>query len=299
MTEVRGSLASLFEKGRKTFSVELWPPRSEAAQQKLDRALEVLENLAPDFVSITYGAGGSTRDRTHALVLQIAEMAWTIPMAHLTCAAHSVSELKEILTSYDKAGVRNILALRGDPPLDATSDLPQGELTYASQLIELAKGIAPFTVAVAAHPEGHLDSLDLRTDRIHLAEKLKLADFAITQFYFDASAYRRLVDDLDALGVDKPILPGVMAPTSWSTLRKMSELSGATIPQSLKTRFEKLGDDHLGIRALGVEIAIELAEQALDDGAPGVHVYSMNSAESTVEIFEALKHRIHPTSSIN
>lgn len=285
-------LVDLLTDPQPSFSIELWPPRNEAARTKLTEALPILGDLHPTFTSITYGAAGSTRGNTHELVMQLAKDGQMLPMAHLTCAAHAVSELEEILRLYWESGVKNILALRGDPPLDSLQPLSPGELVYAHELVRLAKSIAGFTVAVAAHPEGHPESKSLTEDRIHLAEKLEVADFAITQFYFRSSSYFELVDGLRRRGISKPIIPGIMAPTSWKTLLRMSELSKTQIPDQLRRRFEALQSDPVGTRKLGVEVAVLLCEEALDGGAPGVHIYTMNSAESTVEIYEAISHRL-------
>ena len=272
-----------------TFSVELWPPRSEKSQQRLEIALDALRSIGPDFVSITYGAGGSTRDRTHALVVELADQGWTIPMAHLTCAAHSKDELESILRTYQASGVTDILALRGDPPLDSVASLPKGELTYASELVSLSKSIGNFGVAVAAHPEGHPASLSQRSDRLYFKRKLELADFAITQFYFSHDVFSSFREDMDRLGVEKPIIPGVMAPTSWATLRKMSSLTGTTVPASLAELFDSCEDNPEEMRKIGVEIAVDLCTKALEEGVPGVHIYSMNSAKSTHEIYDAIR----------
>ncbi|NNN18731.1 MAG: 5,10-methylenetetrahydrofolate reductase [Acidimicrobiaceae bacterium] len=276
------------ESVKPTFSVELWPPRSPASEAKLEQTLPILEKLHPTFTSITYGAGGSTREKTHDLVLKIKRETSTEPMAHLTTAAHNKSELVNILQRYLAAGVENILALRGDPPLSGDVALPPGELVYAIELVELARSMGDFSIAVAAHPEGHPDSPDLKTDRIMLARKLELADMAITQFFFDADDYSRLVDDLDRLGVSKPVLPGVMAPTSLKTLERMVLLSGAKIPQKVRRRLDGAGDDVVAIKTIGVEIATELSAELLKRGAPGIHVYTMNDASTTVEICKSL-----------
>jgi methylenetetrahydrofolate reductase (NADPH) len=286
---VASALVQRVKDSKPTFSVELWPPRSETAQKRLEVALGELREIGPDFVSITYGAGGSTRDRTHSLVVEIAEQGWTIPMAHLTCAAHSKGELETILLKFKAANVNDVLALRGDPPLEGDGFLPKGELDYAYQLVELAKELADFGVAVAVHPEGHPASKDLKTDRIHLKRKLELADFGVTQFYFTHEAYERVRDQMSTLGVDRPIVPGIMAPTSWSTLQKMAELSGTTIPSYVVDLFDSVGGDPKEIRKVGVDIAIQLCISAIEAGAPGVHIYSMNSAEATREIYDAVK----------
>lgn len=283
------SLLSALEDERPSFSVELWPPRSERAQERLEDALVLLKGISPDFASITYGAAGSTRERTHELVKRLAHENWTIPMAHVTCAAHTRSELQDILQGYKAVGVNHILALRGDPPLESVGPLAEGELTYALELVELAKSLGDLTVAVAAHPEGHPDSPSLVEDRKMLARKLEVADFAITQFYFQEDSYPRLLEELATLGVSRPIVPGVMAPASWRVLQKMADLSGTTVPAELAARFDALSDDPKGTSELGVEIAVDLAQKALAEGAPGVHVYTMNSAETTLQIYAALK----------
>lgn len=281
-------IAEIIAKSKKpTFSIELWPPRSPASEAKLEQALPILEKLHPTFTSITYGAGGSTRERTHDLVLRIKRETSIEPMAHLTTAAHKKSELMSILERYRDAGIENILALRGDPPLDG-GYLPNGELPHAIDLVNLARAVGEFCIAVAAHPEGHPDSPDLETDRRMLARKLELADMAVTQFFFVAEYYFRLLDDLDRLGISKPVLPGIMAPVSVKTLERMAQLSGARIPDKIRERLYRAGESAEAVRAAGVEIAIELSEELLKHGAPGIHVYTMNEASTTVEICRGL-----------
>lgn len=271
-----------------TFSIELWPPRSEASAKKLEEALPLLETLNPTFTSITYGAGGSTREKTHDLVTRIKTQTPIEPMAHLTTASHKRSDLVLILKRYLEAGVVNILALKGDPPLDGSLELAQGELVHALELVHLARSIGDFSIAVAAHPEGHPESEDLRTDRYFLAKKLEVADMAITQFFFNVDDYFRLVDELESLGVTKPILPGIMAPTSMRVLEKMADLSGAKIPSSVHDRLMVAENDIEGVKKIGVEIAIELSTKLLERGAPGIHVYTMNEASTTVDIYKGL-----------
>ncbi len=272
-----------------SFSLELWPPRTPQASARLSTAIPQLVDLKPTFVSITYGAGGSTRERTHELVVELASTQGILPFAHLSCAAHSVAELREILARYLRAGVTNIVALRGDPPLASDLPLPDGELLFASRLVDLIKGCGPFTVAVAAHPEGHPQSKDLSEDLHHFCEKLDKADFAITQFFFRAETYFEFIDKVRSQNIDKPILPGIIAPTSISSLVKMSELSGAVIPQALRDALMGASSDPHTLRKVGVEAAISLARELLEGGVPGIHVYSMNSTASTVEIREAIK----------
>ncbi|MCL4435053.1 MAG: methylenetetrahydrofolate reductase [Actinobacteria bacterium] len=274
--------------GGTSFSVELWPPRNPGAEARLEQVLSEIEPLRPTFTSITYGAGGSTRERTHDLVVRIAREGVMTPMAHLVCAAHSKDELTGILSRYRDEGVDNILALMGDPPLDATTPLARGELAHAIELVELAKEVGDFCVAVAAHPEGHPQSSGMEADRNYLAEKLAVADFAITQFFFDVDYYFRLLDDLDARGLDKPVLPGIMPVTRVRTVYKMAELSGTQVPGDLMERLEKVADMPEEVRRIGIEVATGLGARLLAGGAPGLHFYTMNESVATIEIARAL-----------
>ncbi|HVC25709.1 MAG TPA: methylenetetrahydrofolate reductase [Acidimicrobiales bacterium] len=269
-------------------SVELWPPRSEAAAARLAATLDRLELLRPDFASITYGAAGSTRDRTHDLVVELQRDRHVTAMAHLACAAHSRSELGAILARYREAGIENVLALRGDPPQGSTGPLADGELRHAIELVELVHDAGPFCVAVAAYPAGHPDAPDLETDRRHLASKLAVADLAITQFFFGLAEYLRLVDDLEALGLDRPVIPGVMPVTSVRTLDRMAALLGAPVPLDIAERIEAAREDPDEVHRVGVEIATELCGELLAAGAPGLHFYTMNQFAATLEICTAL-----------
>ena len=280
-------ISDLLDEGR-TFSIELWPPRSETAERRLEAALAELQPLRPTFTSITYGAGGSTRERTHDLVVRLQRESSMTAMAHLTCAAHRREQLEDVLIRYRDAGVENILALHGDPPLDADSDLPDGDLRYALDLVELARSVAPFCVAVAAHPEGHPRAPDRATDRRRTALKLEVADFAITQFFFHLEDYLDLVDSLSALGVDKPVIPGIMPITSVRTVSKMCELSGTEVPRAVTDRLEPVADQPDEVRRIGVEVATELGQKLLAEGVPGLHFYTMNQAAATREISDNL-----------
>lgn len=267
-----------------TVSIELWPPRTETAAAHLERALVELGRLRPAFTSITYGAGGSTRERTHELVVRLQEEGKTTPMAHLVCAAHSREELRLILERYRAHRVENVLALRGDPPLDSADELPKGELSYAVELVRLAKEVGDFCVAVAAHPQGHPDSLDKKQDLDFLAAKLELADFAITQFLFSVDDYRRLRDGLAERHCTRPILPGVMPITNPRTVARMAEMAGAPVPDGVAARIGRAGDDPAEVRKIGVELATELCEALVADGAPGLHFYTMNQSAATIEV---------------
>ena len=280
-------IADLLAAGR-TFSFEFSPPRTDAAQLSLGRTIAELEPLAPSFVSVTYGAGGSTRARTQQVVTWIGRETGITPMAHLTCQSHRRTEIRSLLDEYRDAGVQNILALGGDPPGDP-ADLKPSDYQYAIELIDELDEYDQFSIGVAAHPEVHPRSTDRDTDRRQLAVKLRRADFAITQFFFEAEHYLRLVDELAALGVDKPVLPGIMPVTNLGQVRRMAELSGAAVPASVVERLEAAGDDPEDVRRVGVELATELCATLLDAGAPGLHFYTLNRSRATREIFSALR----------
>jgi methylenetetrahydrofolate reductase (NADPH) len=277
-------IADLLAAGR-TFSFEFFPPKTDGAQLSLGRAIGELEPLAPSFVSVTYGAGGSTRQRTHAVVSWMRKETTLTPMAHLTCQGHVRAEIREILNDYAADGVENILALGGDVPADG--EPAPSDYTYASDLLEDVVADGRFSVGIAAHPELHPRSPDRATDRKFLAAKLSRADFAITQFFFDLDVYVQMVNELADLGVTKPILPGIMPVTNKSQIRRMAELSGAAFPAWLAERLDRT-DDAEEIRRIGVDAATELCEGLLDAGAPGLHFYTMNRSTATREIYANL-----------
>jgi methylenetetrahydrofolate reductase (NADPH) len=279
------TVAALLTAGT-TYSFEFFPPRSDEAEAQLTETLAQLEPLRPSFVSITYGAGGSTRDRTHGLVTDILRRTTMTPMAHLTCVGHRRDELVDILERYRRDGVVNLLALRGDPP--AGRDLAPGDLRHALELVELARELGPFSVGVAAHPEGHPQAPDRATDRRHLAAKLARADFAVTQFFFRCEDYLALVEDLAALGVDKPVIPGIMPVTNVAQIERFAALSGAEVPARLRDRLHAAADDPAEVRRIGVAAATELCADLLAAGAPGLHFYTLNRSTATREIWGAL-----------
>jgi methylenetetrahydrofolate reductase (NADH) len=269
-----------------SYSFEFSPPRDDEMEAVLARTLRRLEPLHPSYVSVTYGAGGSTRERTHDLVVDINRNTSMTAMAHLTCAAHRRDELVEIVTRYRDAGVENILALGGDPPKDL--DLPPGELAHSIDLVRLVREHGDFSVGVAAHPEPHPRSESLESDRRHTAEKLREADFAITQFFFDADHYFDLVDSLHALGVDKPVIAGIMPVTSLRLVSRMAEMQGSEFPRWLAEKLEAVGDDPAAVRAVGVLEATKLCQTLLEAGVPGLHFYTLNRSNATREIYEQL-----------
>lgn len=282
---VMARIVDLLAAGR-TFSFEFFPPRTEASQLSLSRTIAELEPLAPSFVSITYGAGGSTRERTHQLVTRIKSQTGIELMAHLTCQGHSRAEIAQILDDYTAAGVENILALGGDAPADAVGDVPS-DYHYASDLVADVAASGRFSIGVAAHPEVHPRSPDRATDRAVLARKLAMADFAITQFFFEVEHYQRLVGELAELGVTKPVLPGIMPITSLSQVEPMAAMSGAEIPAWV---VERLGTatGEADTERIGIEIATELCADLLAAGAPGLHFYTLNRSGATREIYARL-----------
>jgi methylenetetrahydrofolate reductase (NADPH) len=266
----------------RTLSFEFFPPRSPEAEAQLERTLQELEPLQPSYVSVTYGAGGGTRERTHGLVVQINQDTSMTAMAHLTCAGHTRAELEAIVERYRDAGVENILALGGDPPADVV--LPPSELDHAIDLVRLVRGVGPFSVGVAVHPEPHPRSPSLESDRLHTAEKLAEADFGITQFFFDAHHYFDLVEALRALGVDKPVIPGIMPVLSIAGIQRMAALQGSAFPAWLAERLHAVEDDPQAVRRVGINEATRLCAELLEGGASGLHFYTLNRSPATREI---------------
>jgi methylenetetrahydrofolate reductase (NADPH) len=288
MTKIHELLAE----GR-TFSFEFGPPRTPEAEERLEKTLLELDQLDPSFVSVTYGAGGSTRDTTRRIVEHIAHDTAMMPMPHLTCVAHTRAQLVDIISGYRDAGLENILALGGDEPVDGV-EYPT-DFHYASELIEVVKEIGDFAIGVAAFPEGHPRSADLATDRRHLAAKLRQADFGITQFFLRAADYFRMVDDLAGLGVDTPVLPGIMAFVNVGGFRRMAALNNTTIPDTLQVELDAVDGNPAAVRRLAVETCTPLIAELLEGGAPGVHLYTMNYPTAAKQIWANLG--IGPTSA--
>jgi len=284
-------LGALLAQGGRSFSFELFPPKTDEGERALWQTVRDLERLHPTFVSVTYGAGGSTRDRTVRITAEIAAQTSMIPVAHLTCVGASREELRGVIAEYANAGITTILALRGDPPggPNAAWTPHLDGLQHADELVELIKTLGNFTVGVAAFPEGHPSSPDLDTDARVLAAKQDAgAEFAVTQFFFRARDYADLLERASAHGVTMPIIPGLMPVTNVAQISRFAELSGAAFPPELAARFEGLKDDDDAVRKLGVEIAIEISNELLDMGAPGLHFYTLNRSTSTLQVYEAL-----------
>lgn len=270
-----------------TRSFEFFPPKSDEESAVLKRSLLDLDPLEPSFVSVTYRGGRASRQRTFDLVTQIQQAGHVTAMAHLICVGHRRDEMRDLLKNYADAGVTNVMALGGDLPEDpsfATSDF-----TYALELVELVREVGEFCVGVGAHPQGHPRSKDLASDRKHLARKLEAADFAVTQFFFEPEDWVRLVAELAELGVEKPVLPGIMPVTTLSGVVRMASM-GANVPASLVARLEgaHLRGGAGAVRAEGILAATELCAQLLEAGVPGLHFYTLNRSTATREIYHAL-----------
>jgi len=285
-TTIRDLLAG----GGRSYSFEFFPPRTDEGERQLWTAIRRLEPLHPTFVSVTYGAGGSTRDRTVRITGRIAQDTTLTPVGHLTCVGASRAELRGVIGSYADAGVRNVLALRGDAPRDAVewTPHPQG-LRHADELVRLLRELGDFCVGVAAHPEGHPEAPDLDTDAKYLAGKAAAgADFAVTQFFFDAVDYVGLVDRVAAYGSHIPIIPGIMPVTNVRQIQRMAELSGAAFPSDLADSLYAVEDNPEEVRRIGVDYACRLCAELLDRGAPGLHFYTLNRSTATLEIYQTL-----------
>lgn len=273
------------------FSVEFFPPRDAADEAILWRSIRELEPFDPAYMSITYGAGGSSRDGTIRSIARVATETTLVPMAHLTAVNHSVAELRNVIGHFAAVGVRNILALRGDPPGDPNGAWvahPKG-LNYASELVELVHSLGDFCVGVSAFPYGHPRSSDPDTDLAHLVHKFRVgADFAIAQLFHEADDFLRLRDRLAAAGVDAPLLPGIMPLTTPRTLHKTIELSGAPAPGWLLERLEPLSGDPAAFRAEGLDVVTELCTRLLAEGVPNLHFYTFNRSKATRELVHRL-----------
>jgi methylenetetrahydrofolate reductase (NADPH) len=289
------SLGEVLSSGERSFSFEFFPPKDDAGEAQLWDAIRALEPYQPTFVSVTYGAGGSTRDKTVHITGRIARETSLLPVAHLTCVGHTVEELTGILDSYVAEGVSHVMALRGDPadgPRAEWQPTPGG-LTHAVELVELAQSRGDFRVGVAAFPEGHPTAESLDHDADVLAAKARAgAEFAVTQMFFRASDYFGLVERIRDRGVDIPILPGIMPILNLAAIRRQGELIGTSVPEEVVARISVHADDKAAVRTEGIKLAAELCEELLDGGAPGLHFYTLNRSKATLEIFERLNVRV-------
>ena len=271
-----------------TVSVEFFPPKDDAGEARLWEASSALESIAPDFISVTYGAGGSTRDRTIAITKEITKRTGRGTVAHLTCVGSTKEELIEILSQYKGAGIKSILALRGDPVGGPAANwvTTDGGFDHADQLVELAISQGGFDVGVAAFPDGHPASAgNSEKDIDVLIRKEQLgATFATTQFFFESSKWETLVSKLAARGSNLPIIAGILPITNVKQLHRMAELGGTPIPEKISKLFNEISEDPDAVRKAGADLATKLCEELIALKVPGLHFYTMNTAVATLEI---------------
>ena len=268
-------------------SIEFFPPQTQEGVEKLRGVREKLAGLKPDFLSVTYGAGGSTRERTFSVIKEIAAEGFNAA-PHLSCVGSTRESIREILNDYKSAGIRRIVALRGDLPSGMNQS---GEFRYANELIEFIRAETGdhFHLAVAAYPEWHPQARSPNDDLAAFARKAKAgANSAITQYFYNADAYFHFVDEVRALGVDIPIIPGIMPIVGFSKLARFSDACGAELPRWMRRKFEGMGDDVDSIRSFGLDIVTDLCDRLISGGAPGLHFYSMNLSKLTLEIYKRL-----------
>lgn len=280
-------------KNQLTYSFEFFPPKDVEGEERLWAAMSQLESIAPDFISVTYGAGGSTRDRTIRITSEITARTHIPTVAHLTCVGSTRDELIEILGKYRDAGIKSILALRGDPtggPRAPWTPTPNG-LSHADELVTLAAEFGGFTIGVAAFPDGHpaSDGDSSHDIEVLIEKERRGATFATTQFFFEVDKWKSLVDKLEAKGSSLPIIPGILPVTNVKQLNRMAELSGTPIPASVSEAFAQVEDNPEDVRKLGVDIATKLCQELLEAGAPGLHFYTMNTSTATREIYSQIK----------
>jgi methylenetetrahydrofolate reductase (NADPH) len=281
----------LEHKDEPVFSFEFFPPKTEEGERKLRAALEALRPLEPDFASVTYGAGGSTRERTVELTGWIKQELGIEAMAHLTCVGASREELTQVLDTIAAAGIENVLALRGDPPRGQTEWRPHpGGLRYSHELVSLIRDRHPFSVGAACFPEVHQEARDLASDLRYLGEKVERgASFLITNLFFDNEYYFNYVEEARGAGIDVPIIPGIMPITDVNQIKTITGVCGATIPESLLEQLELRADHPDAVQDLGVAYATLQCAELLARGAPGIHFYTLNRSPATRAILSALK----------
>lgn len=279
-------ISELLGTGR-TLSFEFSPPKDAEGVAQLGAVMDELQAADPSFASVTYGALGSTRDTTRDVVVDWNRSRPFPTMAHLTCVGHSKGEIMELLDAYAAGGVHNILALGGDPPADGSD--AGGDFTHAAELVELVRDHpGNFSIGVAAHPEKHPRSPSMESDRKYLAEKLSVADFAVTQFFWTTERYLRLVSDLSDLGVDKPVIPGIMLFINVHAMRRMSAMNDTEVPDWLEEGADRVDGDPRAVRIYATDVCERLSAELLEAGAPGLHLYTMNRSVASLDLVRRL-----------
>ncbi|HOK44068.1 MAG TPA: methylenetetrahydrofolate reductase [NAD(P)H] [Thermoclostridium caenicola] len=281
-------LSQLFGKNKQTLAFEIFPPKPEVPMETLFESIPGFKELSPDYISVTYGAGGSSRGRTVEIASRLKNTYGIEAMAHLTCVGHTMEQIDEILDSLKRENIENILALRGDPPIDQPDfDFSRGDFRHANELIAHIRKVGDFCIAAAAYLEGHVDSKRLDEDRRWLKEKVDAGvDFLITQLFFDNRLYFDFLDRAAQIGINCPIVPGIM-PIFNAKIKTMTARSGCSIPAKLVLMIDKYQDNPEDLRKAGIEYAAKQIRELLDGGAPGIHLYTMNRLKSTIEILKA------------
>ena len=289
-------ISQLLRQVNRSISFEFFPPKTKDGEEALFKTIKELEHINPTFVSVTYGAGGSTRDRTRNIVKKIHERTSLTVMAHLTCIGHTKKELLEILQDYKIIGIQNILALRGDIPVNMENfHIPEDGCKFANELVGLIRVEFNdwFSIGVATYPEGHPESPNLERDVYYFKKKVEAgADFAITQMFFDNRYFYDYLELCEKEGIDIPIIPGIMPITNFKQIRKFALMCGATIPEPLVKKLEKVQDKNEEVEKIGIEFAVKQCEDLLENGVKGLHFYTLNKSKATIEIYNQIKHLI-------
>jgi methylenetetrahydrofolate reductase (NADPH) len=284
-------IRELFETQAQTFSFEFFPPKSQDDVEQLFVRARELKRLGPSFISVTYGAGGSTRRNTIDLVARFQDELDIVGMSHLTCVGHSLAELRGVLQEFKDRGIENVMCLRGDPPRgqDTFDPMPDG-FSHANELVSLTRASGNFCIGVAGYPEPHPESESKELDLLRLQYKVDCgADFVTTQLFYNNQDYFDFVDRAGRLGIPCRIIPGIMPIVNYRQIVRFTNLCGATIPAELVARLEPVADDPQGSLEVGIEWAWRQCEELLENGAPGIHFYTMNRSDATQQIFERLR----------
>ncbi len=288
-------IKELFNRGNPVFSFEFFPPKDEAGITTLMDTVKNLQDLHPSFVSVTYGAGGSTRRKTIEITKRIKKELSIEAMSHLTCVGHGRDEISAILDEIEAAGIENIMTLRGDPPKGETNFVPHPDgFRYANELVTFIRSRKPaFCLGVAGYPEGHPEAPSREADLTNLKRKVDAgADFIVTQLFFDTHNYFDLIDRAQALGIRLPVLPGIMPVTDVAQIKRFTQMCGAKIPPALLAELETADGNKEAVAEIGIRYSTAQCESLIRNGAPGIHFYTLNKSLSTRTILSNLQHRL-------